>query len=183
MGDIELRKKQQEFLNWMAKTAEEDSKRKREIASRPAHESFKVDLRCSKTRQNWIILLKKNVDGNFEIERTLTTDIRSQSEERLGRSSPKSVTVGIDQIRNHSSARCPYCGDGGWVKCGCGKLSCQGGVTKRDGREWHVCPWCDKGGYIEGTFETIDGEMDDKRRIPGPKEKQSLPRGYKALPP
>jgi len=176
-SDIELRK-QKEFLEWMKRTAHERLS-EREVST----QSLKLDFKCSRTREDWTVLLQKEIDSNlFEFVRIITTTTMSQS--KSGASSiSKPTAVDMNKIKNRSSIKCPHCGDGRWVKCGCGRLSCEGGLTERDGGEWHVCPWCGEGGFLEGTFKTIDGEMEDRRRLSGPEDKPSLPRPYKSLPP
>lgn len=146
-------------------------------------QSLKLDFKCSKTREDWTALLQKEIDSNlFEFVRIISaaTMPRSESGER---SISKPAALDINKIKNHNSIKCPHCGDGGWVECGCGRLSCAGGLTERDGGEWHVCPWCGKGGFVKGTLKTVGGELEDRRRLSGPKGKPSLPRPYKSLPP
>jgi len=180
MSDIEIRRKREEAFDWVKKIAESKVEHQKKELSEPL---FRVDFKCGRTMNDWLILLRKDVaSGFFDIVRIVTPNTSSISQSKQY-SDLRSATVNLDRIRNHGAIKCPYCNNGGWVKCGCGKLSCGGGVTKRNGREWHVCPWCGEGGYIEGTFHTIDGEMENEKRIQGPKEKPSLPRSYKALPP
>jgi len=178
MGEMELRKKQKDFLDWMKRTAHERLS-EREVSMH----SVKLDFKCSRTKRDWTVLLQKENDSNlFEFVRAVTAIATPES--RSGASSvSKSIAVDLHKIKNRSSIKCPHCGNGTWVKCGCGKLGCKGGLTERDGRSWYVCPWCGEGGFLEETLETVDGEMEDKKRISGPKDKPSLPRGYKALPP
>jgi hypothetical protein len=180
MSDIEIRRKREEAFEWVEKIAESKVEHQKKELSEPF---LKVDFRCGRTKKDWAILLKKDSESSFfDIVRIVTANASSPTKSGYP-STSTSATVDLGRIKNHGTIRCPYCSNGGWVKCGCGKLSCEGGVTERDGREWHVCPWCDEEGFIEGTFQTIDGEIEDKKRISGPKEKPSLPRSYKALPP
>ena len=179
MGEIELRKKQKEFLDWMKRTAHSRVELEKEAPT----QSLRVNFRCSKTGRDWAVLLEReNESSLFKVTNIITGSAMSQSDSKMS-SVPKSGVVDIDKIENHGNIKCPHCKDGGWVKCGCGKLSCAGGVEERDSRSWHVCPWCGHGGFIGGTFETISGEMKDEKRKLEPRDRTSLPKPHKALPP
>ena len=39
---------------------------------------------------------------------------------------------------------CPHCGSVGFVQCGCGKISCDGGVINRGNYADFTCPWCNE---------------------------------------
>jgi len=180
MSDIEVRRKREEAFDWVQKVAEEEvDLLKKELFAT----SLKVDFRCAKTKNEWTVVLRKEGNSSlFEVVGITTATTTPQSKSGASTVS-RSTVVDLDMIKNRSSIRCPHCGEKRWVKCFCGKLSCEGGIEKRDEGTWHVCPWCREGGYIEGTFKTIDGEMEDKKRITGQKDKPSLPRPCKALPP
>ena len=68
--------------------------------------------------------------------------------------------LSIEEIEGISNVKCPYCRGGkSWViKCGCGGLSCGGGVRREGNTEYHKCPWCQSDGIITGNIETLSGE-------------------------
>ena len=180
MSAIEIRRKREDALDRVRRIAEGEIDLLRKELSAP---SIKVDLRCTKTLNGWAVLLKKESAGDlFEIVKVVTPSGSLPSKSGAP-SMAESAIVDLNKIKNLDAIKCPHCGDKGWVKCGCGKLSCEGGAERRDGRKWHVCPWCERGGYIEGTFETIAGEMEERKRKLEPKKGSSLPEPKKALPP
>jgi hypothetical protein len=44
---------------------------------------------------------------------------------------------------------CPHCGDTGFVKCGCKKIGCGGGVRNHGDYADYTCPWCGGQGKIQ----------------------------------
>jgi len=180
MSDIEVRRKREDALERVRRIAEEEMDLLKNGLSTP---SLKVDFRCAKTRNDWTVLLsKKGNDSLFEVIRITTPSAMPQT--RTGAPSvAKSTVLDISKIKNIALIKCPHCGDGGFVKCGCGQLGCQGGVRERDGKRWYVCPWCGQGGYLEGTLEKITREMQDEKRKMEPRRRPIPPRSNKALPP
>lgn len=179
MSDLDARRRREDAFDWALRVADEEAELlKKESAS----SSLRLDFKCTRTKKDWAVLLTKDSGSSiFKVVRIIAPNA-TQSNSRAP-SISKQTVVDLDKIRNRGSIKCPHCGDGTWVKCGCGRLGCGGGRTERDGGSWYVCPWCGEGGFLEGTFETVDGEMEDKKRIMGPKDKQSLPGPYKSLPP
>jgi hypothetical protein len=43
---------------------------------------------------------------------------------------------------------CPFCGSQGFIQCGCGKTSCDGGAVKHDKSVRVTCPWCGNSGEL-----------------------------------
>jgi len=72
----------------------------------------------------------------------------------------KALDIDANEIE-YGGITCPYCTGGKClvVKCGaCSRLSCGGGVREHDGKDLHICPWCGREGYIEGTIERMTGK-------------------------
>jgi len=182
MSGIEIRKKREEALDRVRRITEREVDLLKRELSAP---SLKVDFRCTKTLNDWAVLLEKESGSDlFEIVRIVVPSVSSPSNS-ITPSMSESAVVDLGKIKNLGIVKCPHCGDKGWVKCGCGKLGCEGGVERRDGRKWYLCPWCKGGGFVEGTFETITGETENGKRKLSPRIKGglSLPKQNKALPP
>jgi hypothetical protein len=191
MDEIELRRRQ--ALEWARKTGEKKAEAEKKAVAKPnPHvESVKIDFKCSRTGNKWAVFLEKeNETSLFRIKSVGNESTTAQSGSGTS-STPKSVVIDMNNIENWGGTNCPHCGDGGWVKCACGKMACQGGVLWRDGQRFFRCPWCGYEGFLStGTIQNISGEMEDKRKFESKDKpsqsksvRPSLPRPNKALPP
>lgn len=180
MSDIEVRRKREDALERVRKITEREMGL---LKNGFSSQSLKVDFRCAKTKSDWTVFLSgKGSDGLFEVTRVSNPCAMTQA--RTGTPSvSKSTVLDIGKITNLAMIKCPHCGDGGFVKCGCGQLGCQGGIREREGKRWYVCPWCGQGGYLEGTLKEITGETEAEKRRMESENKPILPRTKKALPP
>jgi len=72
----------------------------------------------------------------------------------------KAVSIDLHEI-DYENIKCPYCQGGKWslIKCGCGKLSCSGGVKAHAGKYLFKCPWCGSEGYLEGQISQVTGKV------------------------
>ena len=50
---------------------------------------------------------------------------------------------------------CPYCSARSFFLCGCGKLACWTGESRRV-----TCPWCGQPGELSGQITALDGGTD-----------------------
>ena len=180
MGNIiEIKQKQKEVLERI---------RKRNISlvtkeiSGSTFESLALNFRCSTTGRDFIVLLKREQkDKLYEVVKIVTDDTPSHSNSLLF--TPTAINIEINKI-DDSDIKCPYCNGGKWIfiKCGCGKLSCAGGVKEYKGEYLHVCPWCKTEGYIKGHVKEVSGEIIDEIKL-REKNKKELNdgKGYAAL--
>jgi len=131
-------------------------------------ELLELDFRCGVTRKGFRVIIEgeKNDRGNrYKLKDVLKTDDFSQS-----RTAPsykqKKLDIDVEEIKGISNVKCPYCRGGkSWViKCGCGGLSCGGGVRREGNKEYHKCPWCQSVGIITGRIETLSGERSSSRQ-------------------
>ena len=167
MGDmLEKRQKQKEVL-----------RRIRKSAAKITSEFLELELRCSVTKRDFVVLFERNYpDKAYKMVRTITSETASYFGSSSLSATP-TLDIDIDEIEC-SSIKCPYCEGGRWhlVKCGCGKLSCAGGVKDQDGKYLHICPWCETEGYVEGEIEVMGGRRLNRDGIlPSEGAKQVLP--------
>lgn len=167
MGDIvERGQKQKELLDKIRKKAE---------AAMTASERLELDFRCSATRKGFVVHLeRKHPDRVYKVVEISTR--KKVSRTGSGPSAaPKALDVDVNEIEC-DSIKCPYCdgGSGSFIKCGCGMLSCAGGVEEYEGKRRHVCPWCGSKGYIGGEIEKLSGRMLDRGQIPPSAKSKNL---------
>lgn len=55
----------------------------------------------------------------------------------------------------HAYPGCPYCESSGLVKCGCGRVACWNGRSRRV-----FCPWCGSSGTLHGAIRSLDAGSD-----------------------
>lgn len=123
---------------------------------------MRLDFKCSATGSDFIVLLKKeHGDELYKVVKIVTdkTDIDTDEIATNG-------IVGIDVSEiDYGNIRCPWCRGGKWsfIKCGCGKLICSGGVEEYEGNYIYKCPWCGSETYVdlERPVHRIKGKIKD----------------------
>jgi hypothetical protein len=165
---VERRQKQKELLDGMRRKAE---------AAMTAPERLELDFLCTATRKGFVVHLeRKHGDRVYKVVEI--TKKGPVSGTGSGPSAgPKALDVNVNEIE-HGSIKCPHCDGGRWsfIKCGCGMLSCAGGVKEHGGKYLHVCPWCGTEGYVQGEIEKVSGRMLERGEIPpGAKSKNLSP--------
>jgi hypothetical protein len=174
MGDIvEKGQKQKELLDRIRKKAE---------IARTTSESLELDFRCSATKREFIVLLKrKHPDRVYRVVKIATEDTVSHPDSGLSRT-VKALDIDVNEIE-YGGIKCPYCKGGNWsfIKCGCGMLSCAGGVKEYEGKYLHVCPWCGTEGYVKGEIEKVSGKMQNRAEIPPSEKAKNLPPPIKGM--
>ena len=118
-----------------------------------------ISLRCSKTGKDFLIHLKRReVDGLYIIDKIFTKEDFSKLDSDF---ESEKIEINADKIEWRNSI-CPYCKGKGiysCIQCGCGKLSCDGGLKKKHGKYLFTCPWCGMTDYVsEEPFEVVEGE-------------------------
>lgn len=136
--------------------------------------SFILDLRCSSTGEGFrVFLLREHQNGLYKVVQILKNklDIQSNSYKsgRLYESDLKNtLEIHIDEIER-DKIKCPWCegSNGKWefIQCGCGKLSCSGGIKEYGGKSLFKCPWCGSEAYIEGYIQKVRGKRVGKDKI------------------
>jgi hypothetical protein len=174
MGDIvEKRQKQKELL---------DRVRKKADIGKTTSESLELDFRCSATKREFIVLLeRKHPDQVYRVVKISTEDTVSHPGSGLSRT-VKALDINVNEIE-YGSIKCPYCEGGKWafIECGCGMLSCSGGVKEYGGKYLHVCPWCGTEGYVKGEVEKVSGRMQNREQIPPGEKTKNLPPPIKGM--
>ena len=137
-----------------------------------APELVELQLRCGKTRKGFKIILERKrtaQTGRYRVVSIL--EGHSTEKNKTGSSAGvRSLDININEIDGIDTAKCPYCGGGkhALIKCGCGGVSCGGGVRREGNRESHKCPWCGSVGIIQGYIENLSGERSASHRgLPG----------------
>jgi hypothetical protein len=170
---VERRQKQKELLDGIRKKAE---------AAMTASERLEVDFRCSATKKGFIVRLeRKPPDRVYKVVEI----IKKETASRAGSGSsaaPKALDVNVNEIE-YGNIKCPYCDGGRWlfIKCGCGMLSCAGGVKEYGGKYLHVCPWCGTEGYLKGEIEKVSGKMQNRGEMPPGEKAKNLPPPIKGM--
>jgi len=168
MGDIvERGQKQKELLDKIRKKAE---------AAMTASERLELDFRCSATRKGFIVVLeRKHPNRVYKVIEIATRETVSRAGSGSS-AAPKALDVDVNEIE-YDNIKCPYCdgGRGSFIKCGCGMLSCAGGVEEYEGKRRHVCPWCGSKGYIEGEIEKLSGRILNRGQIPPSEKAKNIP--------
>ncbi|MDR3303446.1 MAG: hypothetical protein LBS86_03450 [Treponema sp.] len=110
--------------------------------------------RCSKTRKTFGIRIEER-RGDWVRTWAFPLDERKAKREGFD---AETVTGSMNEDDEYPG--CPHCGAAGFVSCGCGKISCNGGVTDHgDGSAEFTCPWCKeyRDLYIGDNFEVSSG--------------------------
>ena len=131
-------------------------------------ELVELEFRCASTRKGFKILLERKLTvqtSRYRVVSILKGE-SSQQKKAVSSSSVRNLDININEIDGIHTVKCPYCGGGkhALIKCGCGGLSCGGGVRSEGNREYQECPWCGSVGVIQGYFEKLSGERCTSRR-------------------
>jgi hypothetical protein len=171
MGDIVKRSQSQKDVL--------DKIRRSVPASEVSLGSVALNFRCSTTKKGYQVLLKKETDGRYKVGGVVSGGGGGKQATTVSPAA-ESLDINVNDIDLYS-IRCPHCQGGKWpfLKCGCGGLSCSGGVKLAGERYEFVCPWCGYMGYIQGTgtLESVTGRAARKGQLP---EGHA---GVKSLPP
>ena len=125
-------------------------------------ELLELDFRCGITSKDFRVIIEgeKTAQGHrYKLVKVIKVDNIPQS-----KAGPyykqKKLDINVEEIKGISNVKCPYCSGGKSrvIKCGCGGLSCGGGVRREGNKEYHKCPWCKSVGIITGHIETLSGE-------------------------
>lgn len=138
-------------------------------------ELLELNFRCGVTKRDFRVLIEgeQTARGNhYKVVEVLKVDSSSQKH-TVSSYQSKNKDISVENIEGISSLKCPYCrgSKSTVIKCGCGGLSCGGGVRKEGNRHYHECPWCGSIGIITGHIETLSGEKKPSREILGDREK------------
>jgi hypothetical protein len=101
--------------------------------------------KCSKTKKLFGIRAEQR--GNSWI-RTWAFPIDEEKAKHEGFHKNKVNLGGADE----GYPGCPFCRDTGFVKCGCEKIGCMGGMMKNgenSGKSMYTCPWCGSTGEVQ----------------------------------
>ncbi len=109
-----------------------------------------IMCKCSKTGKPYgmtMVKFESSSEAYWEHHWTFAID-----EKAAGREGYASIFTIKGDIRwNEKWPGCPYCGKGGYYRCGsCGKINCHAG------EQFSCCQWCNSSGEISGTLESLD---------------------------
>lgn len=117
-------------------------------------ETCRIDFVCAKTAEPFSVLFDRASAGEqFAVARI----------EKIGTAKGAPSSSSLPALRSFDVSdfsfaawRCPCCGSGSFVHCGCGQNSCQAKVRRADdGRLYHTCePGCGSVGEI-GTLRSV----------------------------
>jgi len=131
-------------------------------------ELLDLEFRCASTRKSYRILLeaRRTAQTNrYKVISILKGESGPQSK-AVSSSSVRKLDININEIDGIHSVKCPHCGGGksAMIQCGCGGLSCGGGVRSEGNKQYQECPWCRSVGVIGGYIEKLTGERSTSRR-------------------
>jgi len=137
-------------------------------------ELLELDIRCGITRKGFRVIIegKQTVRGNrYRVVKVLKVENLTQSKTVSSYKANK-LDINVEEIEGISNVKCPHCrgGKSAVIKCGCGGLSCGGGIRREGNREYHECPWCRSVGIIKGNIETLSGGRTPSREVLGERE-------------
>jgi predicted RNA-binding Zn-ribbon protein involved in translation (DUF1610 family) len=108
-----------------------------------------VMAKCSKNKKSFGIRIEER---GRDWVRTWAFPIDEQKAKREGYSASSTSTLsGVDD----GYPGCPHCGSVGIVRCGCEKISCDGGVQDFGDHGEFTCPWCNETMELQKT-DSID---------------------------
>lgn len=140
-------------------------------------ELLELNFRCGVTKKDFRALIEgeQTARGNrYKVFEVLKVD-GSPQKNTLSSYQAKKLDINVENIEGISSLKCPYCrgSKSTVIKCGCGGLSCGGGVRREGNRDYHECPWCGSIGIISGHIETLSGEKNHHVKYLEPKKEES----------
>lgn len=130
-------------------------------------ELVELDFRCGVNRKGFRIIIEGQQDirgRHYKVTQALKVENLSKSKV-ASKYEAKNLDINVEEIEGISTFQCPHCGGGksAVIKCGCGGLSCGGGIRSEGNKEYHECPWCGSIGVIKGHIETLSGERSPLR--------------------
>jgi predicted RNA-binding Zn-ribbon protein involved in translation (DUF1610 family) len=141
--------------------------RKGEPISGLVPELVELDFRCGVNRKDFRIIVERqqNIRGrHYKVTQVLKVENLSKSK-AASKHKAKNLDISVEEIEGISTFQCPHCrgGKSAFLQCGCGGLSCGGGIRSEGNKNYHVCPWCGSLGVIEGHIKTLSGERSPLR--------------------
>ena len=141
--------------------------RKGEPISGLVPELVELDFRCGVNRKDFRIIVERqqNIRGrHYKVTQVLKVENLSKSK-AASKYKAKNLDISVEEIEGISTFQCPHCrgGKSAVLQCGCGGLSCGGGIRSEGNKEYHECPWCGSVGVIEGHIKTLSGERSPLR--------------------
>jgi predicted RNA-binding Zn-ribbon protein involved in translation (DUF1610 family) len=136
--------------------------RKGEPISGLVPEIVELDFRCGVNRKGFRIIIEgqQNIRGrHYKVTQVLKSENLSKSK-AASTYRAKNLDINVEEIEGISTFQCPHCkgGKSAVIKCGCGGLSCGGGIRSEGSKHYHECPWCGSIGVIKGHIKTLGGE-------------------------
>lgn len=134
-------------------------------------EFLKISFRCSRLKKDFVVSLKKKGDELYEIEKIFQEEsliLSNQTSSFLLKEKEKPLKeskIEINKIKNWEDLECPHCKAKGIIKCSCNKLCCDGGMKEENSKHLYKCPWCECTAYVEGIFDTMEGEESKEKRF------------------
>ncbi|MFC2049905.1 TerY-C metal binding domain-containing protein [Chloroflexota bacterium] len=141
--------------------------RKGEPISGLVPELVELDFRCGVNRKDFRIIVEKqqNIRGrHYKVTQVLKVENLPKSKTASNHKA-KNLDINVEEIEGISTFQCPHCrgGKSAVLQCGCGGLSCGGGIRSEGNKEYHECPWCGSIGVIEDHIKTLSGERSPLR--------------------
>jgi hypothetical protein len=142
--------------------------RKGEPTSGLVPEIVELDFRCGVNRKGFRVVIERQQNiGERHYKVTQVSKLENISRSKIASTNKaKNLDINVEQIAGISAVQCPYCkgGKSAIIKCGCGGLSCGGGIRSEGNKDYHECPWCGSVGVIEGYIVTLSGERTPLRK-------------------
>jgi len=132
-------------------------------------EIVELDFRCGVNLKGFRITIERqqNTRGrHYKIAQVLKVENLSKSK-AISKHKAKNLDISVEEIEGISTLQCPHCrgGKSAVIQCGCGGLSCGGGIRSEGNKEYYECPWCGSVGVIAGHIKTLSGERSPLREI------------------
>lgn len=127
-----------------------DKKKKQQPLPRPGEpvEAKVVLQKCNKKDTFGVRIQKMN--GDWYRTWAFKINEKNAGDEGYGEEQVSGSLQAMDEYPG-----CPYCGDDGFVLCGCGKLGCSTNIKG----DIYVCPWCGNSGRVSSasSFDVSGG--------------------------
>jgi hypothetical protein len=137
-------------------------RRKGEPISGLVPEIVELDFRCGVNHKGFRVVIERQQNiGERHYKVTQVFKLENIPKSKTASTyKAKNLDINVEQIAGISAVQCPYCkgGKSAVIRCGCGGLSCGGGIRSEGNKDYHECPWCGSVGVIEGHIETLSGE-------------------------
>lgn len=109
-----------------------------------------VVARCSRGQGSFGIRFEERAPGEWVGDWAFAMKEASAKREGYDRGE-----IGGDLAFDAGYPGCPHCRAVSIFKCGCGKVACWDGETRRV-----TCPWCRSTGEMRGQIESLGAETD-----------------------